>query len=194
MNFRTFSSVVGITRGGCPGPCDFERERLGPCLGRTPFPPKLRHLVLRGHRHCERLQPVTALRLAISLPARSKQLRRARRRVVTIAGEQGATQAVCEDVGLCVHEAVVNVIQHGYLQGEGRVEIGVGCDGNELMVVVRDWGRGFDGEPPRDGLGLRIINRCTKQYAIAPAPDRGTEAVMLFDLTGTEDASAGSRR
>jgi serine/threonine-protein kinase RsbW len=124
----------------------------------------------------------------MSLPVRSKHLRRTRRRVATVAQQHGATAAVCEDVKLCVHEAVVNAIQHAYPQGRGRVEIGVGCHGSKLTIVVRDWGQGVDGGTPREGLGLRIINRCAKHCVLVPAPDRGTEAVMQFDLTRSEDA------
>ena len=84
------------------------------------------------------------------------------------------------DVRLCVNEAVVNAMRHGYRGTLGDVEIGIGATREELTVVVRDWGRGY--EQTREGLGLRIIGRCTKGYRIAGLPDGGTEVVMTFDL------------
>ena len=114
--------------------------------------------------------------------------------MATVAEEHGATPDVCEDVKLCVHEAVLNAIQHAYPQGQGRVEIGVGCDGSELTIVVRDWGQGLGRRRADVGLGLRIIKRCTKQYVLSAAPDSGTEAVMRFDLTAREGGSCAREK
>jgi anti-sigma regulatory factor (Ser/Thr protein kinase) len=121
-----------------------------------------------------------ALRLDVSLPARSSHLRRAREEVVRVAEAEGASAGVVDDVKLCVNEAVANAIRHAYRGEPGEVEIGVGANDDELTVVVRDWGRGFD--PKHEGLGLRIIGRCTKRFLVAAVPDGGTELVMTFDL------------
>jgi len=132
-----------------------------------------------------------AIRLQIALPATTDILRRAREEVVTIAETDGAAKSVTDEVQLAVNEAVTNVLRHAYANGEGTLELGVGSNGHELTVVVRDWGKGFD--PTHEGLGLRIIARCTKRYMIAASPGGGTEVVMTFDLRPGDEHPAGSQ-
>lgn len=120
------------------------------------------------------------IRLDVLLPASASSLRLARDEVVQIAEEEGADEALVNDIKLCVSEAFANAVRYAYRGGPGDIELGVGSNGRELTVVVRDWGRGFD--PKREGLGLKIIARCTSRHLIASVPGGGTEVVMTFDL------------
>ena len=107
--------------------------------------------------------------------------------MVEVALAEGASAAVVADIKLCVNEAVANAIRHGYRGRQGEVEISVGANAKELTVVVRDWGRGFDAK--HEGLGFRIIDRCTKRFLVSAAPDGGTEAVMVFALERERDGT-----
>lgn len=111
----------------------------------------------------------------------------ARRAARELAGRHAAGSDVIDAVGLCVDEAVANVVVHAYRDhGEdGVVELEVGKPDGFLCIYVRDSGRGMEPRPdsPGAGFGLSIIAQLTSQYAIRPGADGGTELAMRFDLT-----------
>jgi PAS domain S-box-containing protein len=53
-----------------------------------------------------------------------------------------------------VQEALHNAVEHGAAR---NVEVDVGVDGENMVLMVRDDGKGFDGESAGNGMGLRIM-------------------------------------
>ena len=130
-----------------------------------------------------------AARLAFSLPVAPESVYDARTAVGEIVSRWTDDDRVVADVRLCVSEAVTNVVRHAYAPSEERaeqsVDIGVDRLGNELLIVVRDSGRGMTRVEPREtpgGYGLDIIDRLTARLTVVTARDTGTEVAMIFAL------------
>lgn len=122
--------------------------------------------------------------LELSEQAIAENVRPIRQRVARAATEAGASEPVAEDVALCVTEAVANAVRHAYDEGEGVVEVLVEIDEGELIVLVRDHGRGMRSRPPPGprGFGLRIIRTLARDVAISSDRRRGTVVDMRFAL------------
>ena len=85
------------------------------------------------------------------------------------------------DVGLCVNEALANVMRHAYAGAKGKpIEIHAGCEDGGLLVTIRDWGNGVNPAslPPKSydpyepgGLGLICLQRMMTRAAYVPQPD-----------------------
>ena len=101
-------------------------------------------------------------------------------------------ETVTADVLLAVTEACTNVVQHAY-GGDGngrRGQMEIAADWHEpdeLVVVVRDRGRGFAPrvDSPGLGLGLPVIAALTRRLELQEPPGGGTEVVMAFALAPT---------
>lgn len=98
-------------------------------------------------------------------------------------------EAITADVLLAVTEACTNVVQHAYAGredgGPGEMEITADwVEPDELVVVVRDRGRGFAPrvDSPGLGLGLPVIAALTRRLELQEPAGGGTEVVMAFAL------------
>lgn len=115
--------------------------------------------------------------------ARMDSIRPLRRAVARVAIREGADREVVNDVALCVHEALTNVVRHAYEDRPGPVEVRVVRGSSELIVVVRDMGRGLIARGAGTfGYGLKIIDRLARRLSIAASPGGGTEVRMSFPL------------
>lgn len=108
----------------------------------------------------------------------------------------GASRAVAEATRLCLHEAVANVVEHGFSRGgppgEGpmlRVALQLGPRG--AVVAVRDNGAPFDptAHPPRTelarldddalgGFGIHLMREQSRRLAYAR--DGGWNSLTIF--------------
>lgn len=92
----------------------------------------------------------------------------------------------------CVGEAVTNARKHA---GVDHVFVEVRVDVDEMVVIVRDEGRGFDGQLiPRRGLAESLFARAAEhgiQVGLRTAPGRGT-TVEFHCPTRTVEAYTGS--
>jgi len=125
--------------------------------------------------------------LELSLPALPRCVRAARLAVAETVAPLASTERLVDDVRLCVSEAVTNVVRHAYGRRDGRVDIVVERDDDELTVVVRDAGVGMpppSRRPASGGFGLKIIDELARENRISRAPGGGTEVAMVFDLDG----------
>ncbi len=98
-------------------------------------------------------------------------------------------ESITADVLLAVTEACTNVVQHAYAGradgGRGEMEVTADwLEPDELVVVVRDRGRGFAPrvDSPGLGLGLPVIAALTRRLELQEPPGGGTEVVMAFAL------------
>ena len=88
-----------------------------------------------------------------------------------------------EDMRLAVTEACTNVVRHAYSDGEpGPVEILIRPEGDSLLVVVSDRGRGLgpSADSSGPGLGLPLIAALSHSFEIEQVPDNGSRLWMSF--------------
>jgi serine/threonine-protein kinase RsbW len=90
------------------------------------------------------------------------------------------------DIRLAVTEACTNVVVHAYPDGrEGPMEVLATLLGEELIVVVRDAGKGIGPRPdsPGLGLGLPLIASLTESVQLGRDDQQRTEVCMTFSLS-----------
>lgn len=117
------------------------------------------------------------------LPATSGSVAAARRAV-----QQFATglEVDLDGVVLAVSEAVANVVAHAYADGvDGTLELSAATSPIELMIVVRDRGRGLAGGAGTEGagFGIQIIRRLANHVEVADTAD-GVALKMRFRRGG----------
>jgi anti-sigma regulatory factor (Ser/Thr protein kinase) len=87
-----------------------------------------------------------------------------------------------DGIALAVSEAVGNAVAHAYdAEVGGSIELSATTSPSELIVTVRDHGRGLaagNGNPGA-GYGLTIIRRVAQHVELADTPD-GVELTMGF--------------
>jgi anti-sigma regulatory factor (Ser/Thr protein kinase) len=116
------------------------------------------------------------------------------------ATAMGLDERAAGDVGLCVNEALANVMRHAYGGATDRpIEVSCHCHGDELVVTIRDWGNGVNpAELPHrpyeplepGGLGLICMQQMLSEVAYVPQPD-GMLLVLKKRRTKTSPPDAG---
>ena len=140
------------------------------------------------------MTPITTC-LELSLRATPSSVREAREAVGKVVANLVSDNRLVDDVGLCVSEAVTNVVRHAYGTKRGSLDVVVEQDGDEVAVVVRDEGMGVTASSRRGkpgGFGLKIIDKIASRHTIESAPKTGTAIRMLFPLE-TPASVPGSR-
>jgi serine/threonine-protein kinase RsbW len=124
----------------------------------------------------------------LTLPARPENVAVVRHVLGAFAAALQLPDDVIEDMRLAVTEACTNVVRHAYADGEpGPVEILIRPEGDTLMVMVSDRGRGLGSTPDSSGpgLGLPLISALSHSFEIEQVPDDGSRLRMSF-LRGAE--------
>ncbi|MFN4244310.1 MAG: ATP-binding protein [Tepidisphaerales bacterium] len=110
------------------------------------------------------------------------------------------------ELGLCINEALANVIEHAYGFEAGKpIEVWAEMVEAGVEVRVRDWGSGVDPSrlppKPRDpmtpgGLGLICLREMMDRVEYAPQPDGGVLLTMVRYRRGGrgEGDGGGSHR
>jgi serine/threonine-protein kinase RsbW len=128
-------------------------------------------------------RPPPPLRLRLAGEPLAQQLAGARREVAHWAGQLGLPEEFTEDLVLATHEALANVADHAYPDGNGEAWLDLQCVGGVLEVVVRD--RGEWRTPPIDtgwrGRGLTIIRGLADEVRVQHDRD-GTTVRMRWPL------------
>jgi anti-sigma regulatory factor (Ser/Thr protein kinase) len=84
-------------------------------------------------------------RIKMSIVSDPMALKDARLTAEAFAAAKGGDQQCCFDLGLCINEALANVMRHAYRGAKDRpIEIEVEDSGDQLIVRIRDWGEKFD--------------------------------------------------
>lgn len=127
-----------------------------------------------GGKHGER-------RLELRIDSDPANLAAARKAVESFTLACGLSHQASNDVGLCLNEALANVMRHAYGgRPDGPIAISAECDANELTVRVRDWGNGVDPSTmPREpynpltpgGVGLLCLSKLLDCMVYTPQPD-----------------------
>jgi anti-sigma regulatory factor (Ser/Thr protein kinase) len=127
----------------------------------------------------------------------------ARRAVEAFATRLGFSETAVADIGLCINEALANVIRHAYggktdqpvLVVAEQIDDPVDSPARALRVTIRDWGSGVNPAalPPRQhdplqpgGLGLICLRRLMDHVEFVPQPDG-----MLLTMLKHQAAGAG---
>jgi len=120
-------------------------------------------------------------RLKLKIDSDPANLALARRAVESFCGRAGFGDKVCSELGLCVNEALANVMRHAYHGQYGRpIEILAQMEGDRLRVMIRDWGCGenpatklqckHDPMMP-GGLGMVCLRQLLDEVVFTPQPD-----------------------
>lgn len=147
---------------------------------------------------CSRAAAVPGL--ALCLTSETQRVAEARRAVEALAAELGMDPRGAGEVGLCVNEALANVICHAYQGQAGRpIELRAWGAAGEMVVEIRDWGNGVnpDDHPrPREhdpltpgGLGLICLRGFMDRVVYTPQPD-GMLLSMAKRLPGRGESAS----
>jgi anti-sigma regulatory factor (Ser/Thr protein kinase) len=129
------------------------------------------------------------LRLRLAAASLPERLAEVRALLARWAGGLGLAADTVDDIVLATHEALANVADHAYPNGDGEAELDAVCVDREVRVVVRDHGcwRTPAGDPGWRGRGLVIIHGLAEQVDVHRA-EAGTSVAMRWNLP---DSSTG---
>jgi anti-sigma regulatory factor (Ser/Thr protein kinase) len=129
-----------------------------------------------------------ATQIRLKITSDPANLASVRQSVESLGAENGFGQKACEEIGLCVNEALANVIRHAYAGATDRpIELIAEVAGGSMHVAIRDWGNGVNplDLPPRPhnplepgGLGLLCLQKMMNHVRFTPQPDG-----MLLHMT-----------
>jgi anti-sigma regulatory factor (Ser/Thr protein kinase) len=124
--------------------------------------------------------------IQIALPARAENIALVRHALGAIGDVWETDAQILSDIRLAVTEACTNVVVHAYPEGgEGPMEVLASVTEDELLVTVRDEGRGLGPRPesPGLGLGLPLIASLTESLELGHDAQGRTEVRMRFRLS-----------
>ena len=133
----------------------------------------------------------------LEFPSRSANEGFARAAAACFAAQLDPTLEEINDVKTAVSEAVTNAIVHAYPDRIGKIvmklrqkEGQVLYPGNELELIVRDWGVGISdvdqartplfttGSEERAGMGFTIMESFMDELKVRSTPGKGTTVTM----------------
>jgi anti-sigma regulatory factor (Ser/Thr protein kinase) len=134
--------------------------------------------------------------LRFALSPKASRLLRARDRIRDYLTFHCSDQATVDDVVLAVEEACTNAIRHSGSQQE--IELSLSFEGDDLLAVVKDQGRGFDVDAfdpdtvpalmATGGRGLFLIAHLMDECVLRC--DGGLEVSMVKRAVAVCDATA----
>ncbi len=126
----------------------------------------------------------------LELPASEDSLPVVRQALRSVGDTVDADAEALEDAELAVTEALANAVEHAYADGPGPLQVSFSPREEEMLVSVRDFGRGFDpgggGDGESRGYGLSMIEAIARRVDIRGGD--GTEVEMAFGI-GVADAA-----
>src|SRR5262245_53920797 len=122
----------------------------------------------------------TALR--VTAEACPSCIRPMRELVAGVAREHGLSEPRAEELKVCLHEAMANVVCHAYRERPGPVDVTVEDRGDVLAVLVSDHGDAGASRVRNGGaLGLRLMSHLSRSCTICAGHD-GMQVEMVFPL------------
>ncbi len=121
-------------------------------------------------------------RLHLRIQSDPAQIAPTRKALEAFTLQRGLSERAAQDVGLCLNEALANVMRHAYGgQTDRPIDMTVECSANGVLTMnVRDWGNGVDPSTvPREpynpntpgGVGLICLNLLLDEIIYTPQPD-----------------------
>jgi serine/threonine-protein kinase RsbW len=124
--------------------------------------------------------------MELALAARAENIAIVRHALGGLGEAWGVPEPKLSDIRLAVTEACANVVVHAYpADSEGSMEVLASMRKDELVVLVRDWGRGIGPRPdsPGLGLGLSLIAALAETVRLGHDSEEHTEVRMTFALS-----------
>jgi serine/threonine-protein kinase RsbW len=128
----------------------------------------------------------------LSVNASLENLAAIRSYIDRAATRLGVSESALGDLRLVVDEAVTNVIQYGYDDSEGVVEIHMHAEEDAVVLSIRDRARRFDPtqveapqlhtalkDRPFGGMGIFLIREMTDEAIFLPRPGGGNELRLV---------------
>jgi serine/threonine-protein kinase RsbW len=141
---------------------------------------------------------VTARELHLVLPAKADNVLVVRQAVAGLGEALGLSSARIADLKTVVTEACNNVVLHAYDDEPGPLEVTAVPGEDQVEVVVRDYGHGFEPRPNISGdvslgLGLPLIASLSDGFEISGGAGEGTSTTVRFAYAGREHGRNGDR-
>jgi serine/threonine-protein kinase RsbW len=143
---------------------------------------------------CQPAAPADAngLRRELQIPSDPARLREVRVALEEMARVAGFDETAVAEIGLCVNEALANIMRHAY-RGDSTRPILIQAEFRppELHVSIRDWGVQFDPDtvlcrpynPEQPGgIGLLCLRQCMDRIEYVPQ-DQGMLLRMCRSMT-----------
>jgi anti-sigma regulatory factor (Ser/Thr protein kinase) len=129
--------------------------------------------------------PAAALRIRV--PAEAEQMAIVRAELAEYAYGVGMATTSVRDAQTIVTEACGNSIKYAYGDSTGRwMEIAANAEGEELCLLVRDFGSGIGPRPattaPSLHAGLSIIGALSRSFRLSSRRGAGTELEARLSL------------
>jgi serine/threonine-protein kinase RsbW len=132
--------------------------------------------------------------LLVRTTSATAELAPVRRQIETFCHSVGFNERATGEIGLCVNEAMANIIRHAYRGQEDQpIEITATLAEGKFVISLRDWGTGLQPGPlPNEkqdpmrpgGLGLICLGRLMDKVAFTPQdPGMLLEMFRDHDLT-----------
>jgi serine/threonine-protein kinase RsbW len=125
--------------------------------------------------------PPRANTLELKIASDPANLAAARKSVEQLCRTVGFDETAIGEIGLCVNEALANVIRHAYNNAVNKpIEICAYYDGRQIVIAIRDWGNGIDPrqlpKKPHDpltpgGIGLICMEKMLDEARFEPQRD-----------------------
>jgi serine/threonine-protein kinase RsbW len=119
--------------------------------------------------------------LELKIPSDPATLASVREAVESLCRNGGFDETAIGEIGLCVNEAMANVIRHAYDGATDKpISIRAGMHDGEVVIQIRDWGNGVNPAdiPPTahdpltpGGLGLICLRKMLDETTFTPQPD-----------------------
>ena len=116
--------------------------------------------------------------LLVKTTSNTAELAPVRRQIESFCHSVGFDDRAVGEIGLCVNEAMANIIRHAYRGEDGHpIEITATQADGKLMISLRDWGTGSQPGPlpqTKDdplrpgGLGLICMGRLMDKVTFTP--------------------------
>jgi len=121
---------------------------------------------------------VSPKQLQLKINSDPATLQEVRKTLEDFAAQHGGDESCQNDIGLCVNEALANVMRHAYRGAKDQpIEISIEDAGARLVIRLRDWGQSFDPAVLKDrkydplepgGLGVICMRRMMDHVSYVP--------------------------
>jgi serine/threonine-protein kinase RsbW len=119
--------------------------------------------------------------IELRIPSDPARLADVRKAIESFVKSSGLDEAAAGELGLCVNEALANVMRHAYAgRTDQPIVVSAGLRGADVCVTIRDWGNGVDPStlprPAYDpltpgGVGLICLQKLMDGVVYTPQPD-----------------------
>lgn len=140
---------------------------------------------------------MTPRELRLVLPARAENVLVVRQAVAGLGEALGLSSGRIADLKTVVTEAANNVVLHAYGDEPGPLEVTATPGDEQVEIVVRDYGHGFEPRPNASGevslgLGLPLIASLSDSFEISGGAGEGTRTTARFAYAARERSDNGN--